>query len=110
MSAKSKYLTPDEVAAELRFKTARPVHKAIRRGELKALEISGHFRIAREDLEAYLQGPAQAAVTEAPRPPRPPAPTAPSPRIRGSAPWARLEDDVPPFYASDAELRALLKG
>jgi len=48
------YLTPDEVAAELRIST-ETVRRACRSGELKASRFGRQFRILRADLNAYLK-------------------------------------------------------
>jgi excisionase family DNA binding protein len=48
------YFTPREVADLLKFRTARPICKAIRSGALPAYEVARQFRIAREDLQGWL--------------------------------------------------------
>jgi excisionase family DNA binding protein len=49
-----EYLTVREVADLLKFKTVRPLWQAIRAGELPAFELFAEYRIAREDLLAWL--------------------------------------------------------
>jgi excisionase family DNA binding protein len=53
-SSLDDYLTPKEVAALLKFKTARPVYAAINAGELEAFDLGGRRRIASGDLLAWL--------------------------------------------------------
>jgi excisionase family DNA binding protein len=48
------WLTPQEVAALLKFKTARPVYAAIQSGELAAISVWRQFRVSRSDLVAFI--------------------------------------------------------
>ncbi len=47
-------LTPDEVAAKLRLKRATVV-LWLQRGKLPGIKIGGVWRIARKELDAYLE-------------------------------------------------------
>jgi putative molybdopterin biosynthesis protein len=49
-----EYLTPDEIAAELRI-SVETVRRACRSGQLKANRFGRQFRISRADLDAYLK-------------------------------------------------------
>jgi excisionase family DNA binding protein len=48
------YFTPREVADLLKFRTTRPVCKAIKAGDLAAYEVFRQFRIEREDLLSWM--------------------------------------------------------
>lgn len=49
-----KWLTPQEVARELRV-AVRTVHNLIARGELLAIRVGRLYRIAAEDLEVFIE-------------------------------------------------------
>ncbi len=52
--ARSRFLTPAEVAEELRV-SAMTVYRLIKSGELRAARIGKSYRISEEDVDAYLQ-------------------------------------------------------
>lgn len=52
--AENGYLTPDEVAAELRV-SIDAIYKWLREGKLKGIRVASLWRIKREDLEAFLK-------------------------------------------------------
>jgi len=52
-SARSRFLTPAEVAEELRV-SSMTVYRLIKSGELRAARIGKSYRIREEDVDAYL--------------------------------------------------------
>ena len=48
------YFTPTEVAHVLKLRTPRPIYDAIKAGELDAIQLGRAYRVAREDLLAWL--------------------------------------------------------
>jgi excisionase family DNA binding protein len=53
-SARSRFLTPAEVAEQLRV-SSMTVYRLIKSGELRAARIGKSYRISEEDVDAYLQ-------------------------------------------------------
>lgn len=53
-SARSRFLTPAEVAEQLRV-SSMTVYRLIKSGELRAARIGKSYRIREEDVDAYLQ-------------------------------------------------------
>jgi excisionase family DNA binding protein len=49
-----RYMTPNEVAADLRV-SSMTVYRLIHSGELPAVRIGRSFRVALDDLDAFLQ-------------------------------------------------------
>jgi len=54
-SARSRFLTPAEVAELLRV-SSMTVYRLIKSGELRAARIGKSYRISEDDVDAYLQG------------------------------------------------------
>lgn len=52
--ARSRFLTPAEVAEDLRV-SSMTVYRLIKSGELRAARIGKSYRIREEDVDAYLQ-------------------------------------------------------
>ncbi len=57
-----RYLTPEEVAEQLRV-TRRTVYEWLRRGKLRGLRAGRWWRIRPADVEAFMTGRAQDAGT-----------------------------------------------
>jgi excisionase family DNA binding protein len=53
-SARSRFLTPAEVAEQLRV-SSMTVYRLIKSGELRAARIGKSYRISEDDVDAYLQ-------------------------------------------------------
>ncbi len=53
-SARPRFLTPAEVADQLRV-SSMTVYRLIKSGELRAARIGKSYRIREEDVDAYLQ-------------------------------------------------------
>ena len=53
-SARSRFLTPAEVAELLRV-SSMTVYRLIKSGELRAARIGKSYRISEDDVDAYLQ-------------------------------------------------------
>jgi len=53
-SARSRFLTPAEVAELLRV-SSMTVYRLIKSGELPAAKISSSFRLREDDVDAYLE-------------------------------------------------------
>jgi excisionase family DNA binding protein len=52
--ARSRFLTPAEVAEQLRV-SSMTVYRLIKSGELRAARIGKSYRISEDDVDAYLQ-------------------------------------------------------
>ena len=59
-SARSRFLTPAEVAEQLRV-SSMTVYRLIKSGELRAARIGKSYRISEDDVDAYLQARFSAA-------------------------------------------------
>ncbi len=53
-SARARFLTPAEVAEQLRV-SSMTVYRLIKSGELRAARIGKSYRISEDDVDAYLQ-------------------------------------------------------
>ena len=53
-SARPRFLTPAEVAEQLRV-SSMTVYRLIKSGELRAARIGKSYRISEDDVDAYLQ-------------------------------------------------------
>lgn len=53
-SPRSRFLTPAEVAEQLRV-SSMTVYRLIKSGELRAARIGKSYRISEDDVDAYLQ-------------------------------------------------------